>query len=438
MKKKHTYRTTDVQKVSFVRLLETLKDEKVIIGVDVAKTRQVASVCNGQGIKELLVHFDHPMQTGLFFGLLAELRRGGKQVELVTEPTGTYGDALCHQAHEQGIEVYQINPARSHAMAEALDGVHSFHDAKDATVIARLHAQEATSRWRPAPEMQRELRALVAQREVYQRQEEVCQGQLEALLARHWPEGQQVLNLRTQRSTLELLRRAPSPEAIVALGEVQVRMQLRWLKGDAVQKLWDAARQSSGVPMLPQEAELVRTLVGEVLRAQEAKKQLEEKIQEHTQRQDATRRVAALVGPTTAAVLVGHLGPLGAYHSPKALEKAMGLNLKEASSGRDRFKQQRPGVHLSKRGPGEVRKYWYLATLRWLQVDWIARAWYQQRSAYHEERGKGRAVVALMRKLVRALWHSSRGATYDPERLFDVRRLPAAKAQDAGQVEVTM
>ena len=61
-----------------------------------------------------------------------------------------------------------------------------------------------------------------------------------------------------------------------------------------------------------------------------------------------SRRVAALVGPTTAAVLVGHLGPLGAYHSPKALEKAMGLNLKEASSGRDRFKQQRIGwpIHL--------------------------------------------------------------------------------------------
>ena len=31
MKKKHTYRTIDVQKVSFVRLLETLKDEKIII-----------------------------------------------------------------------------------------------------------------------------------------------------------------------------------------------------------------------------------------------------------------------------------------------------------------------------------------------------------------------------------------------------------------------
>lgn len=438
MKKKHTYRTLDVQKVSFLQLLETLKGENVIVGVDVAKTRQVASLCNGQGIKQLLVHFDHPTQTGLFFGLLAELRRGGKQVELVTEPTGTYGDALCHQAHEQGIAVYQINPARTHAMSEAVDGVRSFHDAKDATVIARLHAQGATNRWRPAPEAQRELRALVAQREVHQRQEEVCQGQLEALMARHWPEGQQVLNLRTQRSVLELLHRAPSPAAIVALGEPQVRMQLRWLRGESVQKLWDAARHSSGVPTLPQEEALVRTLVGEVLRAQEAMKQLEEQIQEHTQRQESTRRVATLVGPTTAAVLVGHLGPLEAYQSPKALEKAMGLNLTEASSGRDRLKQQRPGVHLSKRGPGEVRKYWYLAVLRWVQVDFVAKAWYQRRSAYHEERGKGRAVVALMRKLVRALWHTSRGATYDPERLFDVRRLPVEQAQAASQAEVTM
>ena len=34
-----------------------------------------------------------------------------------------------------------------------------------------------------------------------------------------------------------------------------------------------------------------------------------------------------------------------------------------------------------------------------------------------------KAVVAVMRNLVRALWHVARGATFDSTRLFDARRL---------------
>ena len=38
-------------------------------------------------------------------------------------------------------------------------------------------------------------------------------------------------------------------------------------------------------------------------------------------------------------------------------------------------------------------------------------------------RAKVRAVVAVMRKLVMALWHVARGAEFDARKLFDVRRL---------------
>jgi len=50
------------------------------------------------------------------------------------------------------------------------------------------------------------------------------------------------------------------------------------------------------------------------------------------------------------------------------------------------------------------------------------RAWYRARES-HKAKQSLKAVVALMRKLARALWHVGRGATFDPRKLFDARRL---------------
>ena len=55
-------------------------------------------------------------------------------------------------------------------------------------------------------------------------------------------------------------------------------------------------------------------------------------------------------------------------------------------------------------------------------VSTIPRAWYRARES-HQAKQSLKAVVALMRKLARALWHVGRGATFDPRKLFDTRRL---------------
>ena len=51
-----------------------------------------------------------------------------------------------------------------------------------------------------------------------------------------------------------------------------------------------------------------------------------------------------------------------------------------------------------------------------------------ERPTIEREGGKRKlkAIVALMRKLAAALWHVARGATYDPTKLIDARRLGLA------------
>ena len=79
-------------------------------------------------------------------------------------------------------------------------------------------------------------------------------------------------------------------------------------------------------------------------------------------------------------------------------------------------------LRITKRGPGVARQWLYMAVLRWLKQDEIARAWYERKVA-RDGGEKMRAIVALMRKLVGAMWYVARGQALDSRKLFDVRRL---------------
>ncbi len=137
---------------------------------------------------------------------------------------------------------------------------------------------------------------------------------------------------------------------------------------------------------------------------------------------EATRRIAEVVGKVTAVILIAYLGDFSEYASAAALEKACGLNLKITSSGNV---TGRPSI--TKRGASETRAVLYLAAMRLVKSEPLIAAWYRARSSYRGER-KMVALVAVMRKLVRALWHVARGASFDASKLVDVRALGIASA----------
>lgn len=115
-------------------------------------------------------------------------------------------------------------------------------------------------------------------------------------------------------------------------------------------------------------------------------------------------------------------GDVGSFACPRGWLKQLGLNLTEHSSGKQRERKRTPGVHIAKRGCGMSRRYLFLASLRLLQRDRIVKAWY----AHQTQRPgavKMRVVVALMRKLAKAMWHVARGADFDARKLFDTRPL---------------
>lgn len=163
MKGKRSYSAVDVEKFDAAVLLPQLT-MGCIVAIDVAKTRFVAAVATAAGEVVKLIKFEHPRQTGSFLQMLRVLGEGGQKPSVVMAPTGTYGDALRHQCHQQGLSVHMMPPKHTHDFAEVLDGVPSMHDAKAAVVLAKLQAIKPARAWLPESEERRDLRAWVDQR----------------------------------------------------------------------------------------------------------------------------------------------------------------------------------------------------------------------------------------------------------------------------------
>ena len=417
---------TDVEQIDIASLLPTVPMD-CIIAVDAAKTKFVVAIATAAGDVEKLVKFEHPRQTTVFLALLEALRAAGRAPNMVMEPTGTYGDALRYQCDRLGVPVHMMPPKHTHDFAEVFDGVPSMHDAKAASVLAKLHAIKPAPLWRPESESNRNLRSWVDQRNPLARTLSLYFGHLEAMLARHWPEFGTVVNVHAIRSWFSLLKACPGPRAINAdskgASEILHSASKGQLGRSQIEAILAAARTTIGVPMTDGEEEKLRRLAEEIEHYTRVQDSVDAEIEKLVRRDEVLSRLAAVVGPSCAAAIGTLVGSPFDFESASAFEKAMGLNLKERSSG-----EKVGQLAITKRGAGQPRQLLYMASLRLLFTDAVVVAWYRQRKAF-----KGgitlKAVVAVMRKLARALWHVARGDKFDAKKLFDVRRLDVASVE---------
>ena len=106
------------------------------------------------------------------------------------------------------------------------------------------------------------------------------------------------------------------------------------------------------------------------------------------------------LGRTSAARILGETGPLADFGSVPAVLKHAGLNLYASASGKRT--PERVRYRITKRGRSRLRHVLYFAALRLVQTGGIFHADYRR---LVDERGviKLRAVVAMMRKLLRVL-----------------------------------
>lgn len=417
MSKSKAYRSTEVKNVNLEGVIAKSALGHVWVGVDVGKEHVFVVVRFSDGSFERPWKVRNPSQIEFLVGLLVRLSQH-QRLTVAMESTGTYGDPLRAELALVDLPVARVSGKAASDHAETFDGVPSQHDGKDAAVVAELAAFGKSRPWpyRQRSEEDAELAYWVDKIDDHQRVENYWTGKLEAHLARHWPELSRLIGL-TSVTLLSLLAHYGGPAALVADEEACRRLN-QWgrgaLKKTTLDKILASAGTTCGAAQNRFDVKAAQECATQALAAMREIKAAKARLEELGEKQEAIRRMSKAVGTVTACVLWVALGDPANYHCGEAYRKAMGLNLKERSSGKHRGQ-----LKITKRGPGIVRRWLYLAALRMAQDAEVV-GWYEAKKVKDKGRGKG-ALVAVMRKLALALHAAGRGETFDPRRLFPGR-----------------
>lgn len=415
------FKSIDFQDASVEKLVETFGDEELVVTTDVAKETMYSGLADARGNIERIVTWENTTQLVDFVEWVDRLE--ARRVVLVLEPSGTYGEPLRKRAEEAGWEVRLVSPKRLNDAAEVFDGVPSLHDAKASWLLAKLHAEGLSQPWGVEGTDTRTLNALIKAMVRHGEYKHQNLGRLEAELARFWPEVTTLLD-KDSATLLALLKEFGGPGGIAERPEQARQMIKRVSRGlvrpRKVDRLIESAAQTVGQPMVPAEEQFLADLAAQTDRLRKQERFWRRRVEEAAEDFEDVEALGEVVGPATAAVFRAKVGDFREFEGPDQLLKKFGLNLKEKSSGS--FQGERK---ISKRGPGEARCYLYLATLRMIHGNRVFRAWHE-RKVERDAGLKSKSIVALMRKLVKGLWHVARGDTFDATKLFDTERLGLA------------
>lgn len=418
---KRVYCAVGIRDIQIERIVAGRDGLDVVAGVDVGKLdlRVVPRWSDGRFEKSW--HVDNPEQVPRLIELLKVLGRG-RQLRVAMEPTGTYGDALRQALSDAGIELHLVSGKRAHDYAEVFDGVPSQHDGKDAAVVAELCGLGKSSlwRWSPGDEQSQRIGLMVDQMEAANRLKATWLQRLEGMLGRYWPEATRQLAL-SSGTMMRALSHYGGPAAMRDDAELHKRLRL-WSAGkftaERVRRIAGSARSTLGVRQTPIDQERVRWCAGRALEAHLEVGRYQHRLTELAKDHEVIARQGKTIGVPTACVLWTHLGDPRQYHCAAAYRKAMGLNLKERSSG-----QYQGELKITKRGSSAVRQWLYLSALRLLRNEPKARRWYR-RKLRRAGMTKMSAITALMRKLSRSMWATvvNRDEPFDIERMLGMPR----------------
>lgn len=433
VKKKRAYRAKEINSASVAKIVEGRKGQRAVVGIDVGKEDLSFMLRWDDGNYAGPWRAKNTTEIRVVVEFLASLAHNRKLI-VAMEPTGTYGDPLRYALTQAGLDVHRVQGKAAHDYAEIFDGVPSQHDCKDAGVVADLAALGKSAPWPYDTEsMEDQERTYWVQRlDAVQQMTQVWTGRLEGLVARHWPEITGLLKLGSI-SLLKILAHYGGSAELAADGEAAQRLA-EWgrtlLPPEKIAAVLASARETAGIPPGKYERQWLQECANELLAARRVKQKAKRELKRLSERSPVLGRLAAAIGYGTASVLWVHLGSPQNYHCGEAYRKAMGLNLKERSSGK--YKGQ---LRITKRGPGAVRRWMYLASMRLLRETEVHR-WFEAKKARDAGRG-GKALVGVTRKLAVALYRVAvGGVAFDAAKLFPGKPLkktsPSARARQKG------
>jgi transposase len=384
-----------------------IKSDTVVVGIDVAKFHHVARALLPDGSISRICRFANSREGFLTFAAQLETWKPSPAAPVIIglESTSCYWVNLARWLTESGCRVVQVCGLHVCRAKELLDNCRGTSDGKDALLIADLVAQGKYLGLVQPTGVLADLRQLVGLRQRLVGERTARCNLLHQSVYLLFPEFASVFHDVTGVSARRVLRRFPTPRAVLAQSSVAMRDRLKQDGAGRVgivrlKRLHAAAEQSIGSREGAQGAEYA---LADTLLALESLgvrlQQLEDEIDRLLGQVDETPILTSVlgVGRMTAAAILGETGGLRQYSCAAAVLKLAGLNLYQISSGLFRGKRR-----VSKRGRPLLRQVLYLAALQHTRPGTLL---YPQYVAL-VKRGKPKqvALVAIACRLLRLLY----------------------------------
>ncbi len=415
--------------------INQVKESTLVVGTDIGSTTQYARAFDWRGIELGKVFTFSNSREGFeaFKAWMQHLQDKYRKSDVIVgiEPTGHYWFDLGAYLEDEGILLVMVNPYAVKQTKELDDNSQSKNDRKDPKVIAKLVTEGYSAPYTPDG-VYADLRIMVANRKRLIREMTQIKNRFARWFAIYFPEYTDVFGDYEAQSSMLLLKKVCTPEAIVELGAEKINQIWRDAKLRAVgmkraTTLCETAKRSIGLKKGSSAAWYEMKLLLEDYEYKKA--QLDavmEEIEKLCRKIPESEQMLAIkgIGVITVAGFLAEVGDVRRFESPRQIQKLAGLSLRENSSGKHKGQ-----TTISKRGRSKLRAVLFNAAIPLIAKNPEFKSLHE----YYTTRAnnplkKKQSVIAISCKLIRVFYAIlANGVTYDPQKMLsDIHRQPQA------------
>ena len=408
--------------------LSFISDDMLILGCDVGSEIHYMRAIDTRGreLSKSAFPFNNDsegFQSAKEWAVRIAAEHDKRQIVLGLEPTGHYWFCLATWMISNGISVVQVNPYAVKQTKEVEDNSQLKDDRKDPKLIANL-VKDGNFGMPYLPEkLYAELRRLSMFRDQLNEDRIRSINRLHREMKIYFPEYKDALGKVDGAFSLELLKQAPFPDDLTALGTDGIRQI--WhdakLRGRGYSRAGEILKYAKVSVGIKDGADAGRTavkwFVQRILELDAELAIIEDQINQKCREIPHAENILEVsgIGENTLSGILAELGDISRFDDVKEIQKLSGLGLVACSSGKHKGETK-----ISHRGRKRLR-YWLFQAAK----SAVAHAEeFKELHVYYTTRKdnplkKMQSLIVIACKILRVIYTIlTRGTKYDPKKML--------------------
>ena len=422
--------------------LTFIKDDMLILGCDIGSEIHYLRAIDTRGreLSRSALPFNNNLEgfeMALNWAVKLAAVYNKSQIVMGLEPTGHYWFAVATWMIAHGISVVQVNPYAVKQTKEIEDNSQKKDDRKDPKLIANL-VKDGNYGLPYLPEgLYSDIRRLSMFRDQLTEDRIRCMNRLHREMRIYFPEYKEAFGRVEGIFCLSVLKEAPFPEDLTALGskglqDIWHQAKLRGRGYSRAGEIVRLAKNSIGLKEgVEAGKEAVKWFVDLILRIEEKLESINKQIEQKCAEIPHAEKLLEIsgLGKNTLSGILAEMGDLERFDDVKEIQKLSGLSLVSCDSGKHKGE-----TRISYRGRKRLR-YWLFQAAKSV----VAHApEFQELHMYYTSRAdnplkKIQSLIVIACKLLRIIFAIMKnGMDYDPKKMLkDIHREEKRQVQAA-------